>query len=396
MNSIAIFSISLVMVFLVYWFLLPKGNRSLFLLICSLIFIAWFGIGLALYFLINTAVVYMAGSYMSRRPADKGLIVRCTLIWLIASLCFFKYTNTLFDLLFKTESLFLSMSDPVYSRILLPLGISYVTFRLIHYTVETYKGNAPRSSFADFALYVLFFPTFLAGPVDRFERFYPQSGPDKRLDISDVNYGLFRIACGIIRKVFIADSLARVVMPILAVPQQHSRPLLLACMYGLSIRIYMDFAGYTDMAIGISRLFGYRIMENFNRPYLQKNIALFWRSWHISVYAWIRDYFFFPVFGHKASTLKLYLGIISTAMLFMLWHRGSSSFFILGLYCSLGFIIWQAFQELKARHPLLRRALSKRWLDPLSILITFNFVSVSQLFFIFSAKDAVSVLGAIF
>jgi len=283
-----------------------------------------------------------------------------------------------------------------FPKILLPLGISYITFRLIHYIIEVYRKNVPKSSFVDFALYVLFFPTFLAGPVERFQRFQPQTTAQKDIDISNINSGLFRIISGLIRKFIIADNLARFIMPVLHSPQNYTRIIIILCIYGLAIRIYMDFSGYTDMALGVARLFGYKIMENFNRPFLKNNIALFWRSWHISVYSWIRDYFFFPLFSSRASIYKLYLGIFISMVVFHLWHRASLGFLILGIYHGAGLIIWQLFREVLKKQPLLKRSLSRKWLDPVSTFFTFSFVSFGFIFFNFKIHNTLGIIKQIF
>ncbi|MDH3285379.1 MAG: hypothetical protein OEQ13_11605, partial [Acidobacteriota bacterium] len=258
--------------------------------------------------------------------------------------------------------------------------MSYITFRMIHYVVEVYRGKAHASSFADFASYVLFFPTYISGPVERFPAFHKQTAAEKDFDLADVNQGLYRIVSGIVKKVA-GDTLAPYVVPILAAPTEASPWVLLLAVYGLAIKVYLDFSGYTDIALGISRLFGYKIMENFNWPYLRKNIALFWRNWHISVYSFIRDYFFFPFFGRHPSTLKTSIGIFCTMLVFMLWHEASWRFVMLGVYHGAGLVAWQLTQELKRTSPALRRVLGAKAMVPVSTLLTFSFVSFSMLVF---------------
>lgn len=278
---------------------------------------------------------------------NRKLIIQFALIWLIGNLCFFKYTSVLF------KSCFWSSLEPqtFFTKIIFPLGFSFITFRLIHYIVEVYKRNIVETSFIIFALYVLFFPTFLAGPIDRFPRFYPQAIAIKRTEIDayNINYGLFRITKGLIKKVFIADNLARFTMPALYFPESYTRMVLICALYSSIIQIYMDFSGYTDMAIGTSRLFGYKIMENFNRPFFRENIVSFFRNWHISLYSWIRDYFFFPIFGHGTSRTRLYVGTFITIIVFCLWHRASMIFLLIGIIVGASFIIWLLFQEIKKR-----------------------------------------------
>lgn len=379
----------------VYWCLISTKWRSLFLLICSLFFIALFSIPYTFYFLFNVSVVYITGIFINKGYKNKKLLLQLTLIWLIGNLCFFKYINILFANILKINFIFQLFSRVGAPKILLPLGLSYITFRLIHYIIEVYRSNTPRGSFVDFALYILFFPTFLAGPVERFQRFYPQIREVSSFDTSNINYGLLRIICGLVKKIIIADNLKNVIMPVFLSPQFYNRAIIIFAIYGLAIQIYMDFSGYTDIAIGGSRLFGYKIVENFNRPFFQKNIALFWRNWHISVYSWIRDYFFFPFFGHRASNLKIYIGIFSTMMVFMLWHKISLSFLVLGVYHGLGLVIWQIFQEKKRKPLLIRQWACKHYLDPISIFFTFNFVSFSLIFFRMNFNEALQIIQRI-
>jgi alginate O-acetyltransferase complex protein AlgI len=253
-----------------------------------------------------------------------------------------------------------------------------------------------QGTFVELALYVLFFPTFLAGPVDRFQRFSPQLQGEHKFNLPDFNNGLFRLLRGIVKKFFIADNLSRLVLPTLITSQDQPRLFVVAAIYGLAIQIYMDFSGYTDMALGASRLFGYKIMENFNKPFLQKNIAMFWRNWHISVYSWIRDYFFFPFFGYRASAVKLYVGIFLSMMVFMLWHNVSIGFLILGFYHGLGLVIWQLFQEFKARYFKKRIVFARPFISFASTLFTFSFVSFGFVFFMFDGKTILEIIRKVF
>jgi alginate O-acetyltransferase complex protein AlgI len=332
---------------------------------------------------------------MSNGFRKRKLLLVVTLIWLIGNLCFFKYLAPLSSNIFSGWFRFRLLPDTVSAGILFPLGLSYITFRLIHYIVEVYRKNTPRGSFPDFALYILFFPTFLAGPVERFQRFYPQIKEVRRADISNINYGLFRIMCGLVRKIIIADNLKNIIMPVLISPSVYGRTVVVCAVYGLAVQLYMDFAGYTDIAIGAARLFGYKIMENFNRPFFQKNIALFWRNWHISVSSWIRDYFFFPFFGYRASNIKIYIGVVCSMVVFMLWHKASLSFLILGIYYGVGLAAWFFFQEVKRRYPVIATWTAKKYLDPISIFVTFSFVSFSTVFLRMDFAGSVMIIQRI-
>lgn len=420
MENLFHYLISLGLGILIYWLVLPKRWRSLFLFLMSLLFISLFNLKYVLYFLLHIVLVYLAGLYLTQVENKKKLILILTLLWLIGNLCFFKYSELFINAILGSGLRLSWMPKVTLPSLLLPLGMSYIIFRLIHFVVEVYKRKSPKCSFIDFGLYVLFFPTFLAGPVERFKPFHTQTMELKAPDLSSINQGLFRILLGILKKFVIADTLAGKgfakemiqliaakqfvvadnlsggIIHALQIPESYPRFLVLLFVYGTAIQIYLDFSGYTDMALGVSRLFGYKIMENFNRPFFQRNIALFWRNWHISVYSWIRDYFFFPFFGYRASTLKIYIGIFMTMIVFMLWHKGNLNFLLLGIYNGLGLVIWQLYQEVKRKYPTLRKWSLQPYVKPIAIFFTFNFVSVSFLFFHLDLSQIYAVVNRIF
>lgn len=396
MLKILIYLLLFVLNVSVYWLILPKKWRSLYLFGFSVLFISLFSIKYTVYFLFNTSFVYAGSRIIHQGNVHKKRIFKLLLIWIIGNLCYFKYIHLL-NTVFNKLSIYLSFLPRVeFPVLLLPLGVSYIMFRLIHYIVEVYRKKSPVSSFVDFASYVLFFPTYISGPVERFPAFHAQTTAQKDFDVSDFNYGLQRIFLGILRKFIIADNLKGIIMPVLLSPEKYNSLTVVLAIYGLAVQIYMDFAGYTDLAIGVARLFGYKIMENFNSPYLKKNIALFWRNWHISVYSFIRDYFFFPLFGYKATTLKIYMGIFSSMIVFMLWHEGSLNFLVLGIYHGFGLIFWHLFQELKRKYVFLRMKKEIFPLTALSIFLTFSFVSFGFIFFSFDFNQIKIILSAIF
>jgi alginate O-acetyltransferase complex protein AlgI len=280
--------------------------------------------------------------------------------------------------------------------ILFPVGLSYIVFRMIHYLVEIHRNNIQPAAFTDFANYVLFFPTFLAGPIERFDDFYQKSQDSQKFCGQKFNYGLFRIIIGILKKAFVADTLLRLSAPVFLSYASFPKVAVISCVYALAFGVFFDFAAYTDIAIGVSALFGYSIMENFNKPYLQKNVASFWRSWHISLYCWLRDYLFFPFSGTHASIFKLYVGILLTLLASILWHSLTPGFFILGLYYGLGLVIWQLFQKLKQRSLKIKCFFSQRWLDPLAVFFTVSFVSFGLIFVFVDIPHSLDIIKHLF
>lgn len=389
--------IVLTIVLLIYWVLVPKRWRSLFLFTASVLFISSFGIGYAVYYVLNALLVYYVGILIRKKGKNSTLLVKLTLIWLVGSLATVKYIHLFINSLFKLGSQFHIMPESTFSQLVMPLGFSYIILRLIHYIVECYRSKFPVHTFWDFGLYVFFFPTFLAGPIDRFERVQPQISRDKPIETPDINYGLFRIISGMIKKFFIADAiLLPVVIPILSSPQEFSLPEVILSIYGLAILLYMDFAGYTDMAIGVARIFGFRIAENFNKPFFQKNIAMLWRNFHITFYEFMRDYFFLPLFGYRASQAKIYFGVFITMLVTSLRHEGNLHWLLLGIYHGSGLVVWQAFQEMKRKHKRIRKAVDNRYVDSFSIFLTFSFFSFGLIFFYFDVQGIKEILTKLF
>ena len=353
-------------------------------MVVSLISVFLIDVPYACYYALNIIVLYFAGEHIQNNGIYKKLVFRTGLLWLITNLLFFKYINEVIAAFHRWEWQLTAFRPP---QIIFPIGISYLSFRLIHYLVEAYRSALPRTTLKTFSLYLLFFPTFLSGPVERFQSFHPQADRPKPLDPANITTGLYRILVGIFRKYIIADTVAAFIMPILNAPAHHPVWVVWVCVYGLIFRIYMDLAGYTDIAIGIAKLFGYTIMENFNRPLLQKNIGLYWRNWHISVYTWIRDYVFFPFFGFRSSQLKIYLGSFLIVFLFMVWHAGTLGYMVAGMYHGIGIVTWQLFRAYTRPRLALHRFLNRPFFDCLFIFMTYNFISFGVLLYTFNKKQ---------
>ncbi|MEW6101742.1 MAG: MBOAT family O-acyltransferase [Candidatus Omnitrophota bacterium] len=381
-----IFLFGLFFIIVIYWYLLPKRQRSLYLLICSLGFIALFDIAFALYYFTLIAAAYLTCLCMKERQGLKKPLFMGSVVFLIANLIFFKYFQSGFNFVWGALSSYFPVPQVKIPSIIMPLGLSFITFRLLHYVIEVSRNQIQELSFVDFALYALFFPAFLAGPIERYHNFSRQTAEVSALDYTTLSYGLWRILQGIVKKFIFADLLFGWSGEVLNSPFSYSRIAVIGSVYAGMLRLYMDFSGYSDIAIGISRLFGYKITENFDKPFLQKNIALFWRHWHISLYTWIRDYFYLPFFVYRGSRLKFYLGPVLTMLIFNLWHRSSAGFLIGGLLNGLGWIIWIAFQDMQKKLPRLRSWLNQPYLTPVSVFLTFNYVCFGTSIFFFS-KD---------
>lgn len=281
------------------------------------------------------------------------------------------------------------------ARIIIPLGISYYTFKLIHYIVETARGSLPEYTFPQFLCYMLLFPTFTAGPIQRFDHFLNNLEPawSSRLFVE----GATRIVYGLVKKLVLAAPLVAIVSegPIrlgtILQPEVGSLEAwgLLGVMY---LYIYLDFSAYTDIAIGCSRLFGIHIMENFNFPIIASNIRDYWRRWHMTLSGWCQSYVYMPVLGlYRKPLVSLYL----TFLVMGLWHAGTTTRVAWGCYHATGvaiFTFWNRFRRRRGwklfDHPVAR---------PVAIAVTQLFVSGSMAFLIFDPRgeltDSLRVLG---
>ena len=259
-------------------------------------------------------------------------------------------------------------------QVLIPLGISYYTFRCIHYLLEQYKGALPAHGFREYACYQLFLPTLLVGPIHRFPE-YQRDLRRLRWDAHLFSEGLARILFGyfkimVLGVFLVSEQLGAVVDSIGSEQpwlQTYARTIARG-VYG-----YLLFAGYSDVAIGFARLLGFRVMENFNWPFVRKNISEFWKSWHMSLTSWVREYVYLSVI---ATSRKAWLAAIATMLIIGLWHEFSFRYVLWGIWHGSGIAIWQYFQGAKQYLPAFSGVL-KVLADGVSIILTFHFVILS-------------------
>lgn len=241
----------------------------------------------------------------------------------------FKYWNFFTGLAFSFAA-----ADPLqWKNAFLPLGISFFTFEFIHYAVDRYKGTTEAGRLRDYLAFILFFPTMVAGPIKRYQDFLPNLRAPSQEFASDWNRGTTRILIGLVKKFAVADVLTAWTNHLnRADISVAPRWLLLLWIVAYGIHIYFDFSGYSDIAIGSARLFGLRVKENFNWPYLQTNIAEFWGCWHMTLYRWLIDYIFIPLGGSRVKPVLIYRNILITMMASGLWHGAALHFIAWGLW----------------------------------------------------------------
>lgn len=383
------------------YFTLPHRCRWIMLLAASYYFyIAWKAEYVIL-IIITTLVDYFAGLRMAaveQRAGRKKFLILSLSIHL-AILFAFKYFNFFNDSL---RSVFtgLNLAYPIPAfQALLPVGISFYTFKSISYIIDVYRGSKqPERHLGIFALYVSFFPQLISGPIDRSERMIPQLKSERRFDWARIAEGLRRMAWGYFKKLVIADRLAVLVNTVYDSPTDFTGVPLILATYFFAFQIYCDFSGYSDIAIGAARVMGYDLTENFRRPYFARSIADFWRRWHITLSTWFRDYLYIPLGGSRVSAARTAANLMIVFLVSGLWHGAAWTFVIWGGLHGLYLVAGQQTAGLRQRAAaLLRLDRFPRLAAGLSMLATFHLVTFAWIFFrAASLPDALYIAGHLF
>ena len=343
------------------------------LLICSYVFYGWWN---PLYLVLiawSTSVDYLAVALMatSRR---RRLWLSLSVVNNLALLGFFKYGAFVTD---NLNQLLLTLGVP-YSLpppgVLLPVGISFYVFQSMSYTIDFYRGRIEReTSLVRYATFVSLFPQLVAGPVERAGNLLPQLRRPPAITPRDISDGLSLFAVGLFKKVALADSLALYVDPVYDVPEQASGTALLFATFAFGWQIYFDFSGYTDMARGLGRLMGIRLMLNFNNPYLATSLGDFWNRWHISLSSWFKEYVYVPLGGNRGGAVATYRNIAVTMLLSGLWHGAAWTFLIWGALHALGRLATRSLERTHAYRAYVPRLVRQ--------LLVFAFVTFTWIFF---------------
>ena len=367
--------------------------RNTYLFLFSLFF--YYKSGGVFFFLliISTLTDYIAGLiiYAAKRKPVRKLFVLLSLLVNLGMLSYFKYTgfftgvfNDIFNTNLPVTDWIASISNLYLGTgfnidiIVLPVGISFFTFQTISYTMDVYRGKTkPVKNILDFGFYVSFFPQLVAGPIVRASEFVPQLYAPFRLSKREWGHALFLIVGGLIKKIIISDFISvNFVDRVFVTPLLYSGLENLLAIYGYGLQIYCDFSGYTDIAIGIALMLGYRLPVNFNSPYKAYNITDFWRRWHISLSRWLKDYLYISMGGNRKGRFRTYVNLMITMLLGGLWHGAAWRFVIWGGLHGLGLVVNKLWTKIfpSRRNP----GRIKRFI---SVFITFNFVSFCWIFF---------------
>ena len=368
---------------LAVYFLTPRAGKNAVLFLSSLLFYAWGEPKFCIFMLLSILQGYVFGRLIEKHAQNKKrskLFLTASVALSLALLAYCKYA----DFFLSSVNAVTGLSFKLL-HVTLPIGISFYTFQILSYVVDVYRGEVPaQKSFLKLGTYIAMFPQLIAGPIVRYADIAPQLD-SRQTTLEDVSSGACRFVIGLSKKVLLANVLYELIT---AFQQSRDLSVLYFWLYAVSfaLQLYFDFSGYSDMAIGLGRIFGFRFQENFNYPYISGSITEFWRRWHISLGSWFRDYVYIPLGGNRVSKAKWLRNILVVWMLTGLWHGASWNFVLWGL----GFAVLLVAEKLVYGRLLQRTHVLKHVYTLL--LVTLSFV----LFNADSVSEAFSQLGAMF
>lgn len=373
-----VFAVFLLTSLAVYW-AVPVGWRKPVLILAGCVFYIY-SVPKYLFLIIGLSViVYLAGLWIlnanrcksfftPRRVMILGVLVPALVLFV------FKYLRLAINTLNQVIGYF-SWGPPLpVISFMVPLGISFFVFEFIHYLVDLYKGKIDPGSLnlGNFLTFTLYFPTLVCGPIKRYQQFSQQLGEGAAFALDGALEGMRRIITGFGKKLILADTFS-LLTGVLATPESAGGAALAVGAYAYTMKIYFDFSGYSDIAIGTSLLFGLKVPENFDRPYLSRNVAEFWRRWHMSLSSWIRDYLFIPLGGSRVNRGRNLFNLMVAMGICGMWHGAAWNFLAWGLYHGAGLGV----------HRLFRVYIGDRFKlpTPVAVFLTFHFVVVGWIFF---------------
>lgn len=364
------FAIFLPLVFILYWFV-AKTNlkaQNLLIVVSSYVFYGWWDWRFLSLILFSTLIDYLVGLGLANeeRQSRRKLLLWISILTNLGFLGFFKYFNFFVDS-FSTAFTFFGSEIKSHSlHIILPIGISFYTFQTLSYSIDVYKKKLePTTDIIAFSAFVSFFPQLVAGPIERATNLLPQFYARRKFSYENAVDGMRQILWGLFKKMVIADNCAEIANAIFNYSEDYSGSTLILGAVFFSFQIYGDFSGYSDIAIGTSRLFGFNLMQNFNFPYFSRDIGEFWRRWHISLSTWFRDYLYIPLGGSRGTTGKTIRNIFIVFIVSGLWHGANWTFMFWGLIHALYFL------------PLLLTKSNRSHLD--NVAIGRNYPSIKEL-----------------
>jgi D-alanyl-lipoteichoic acid acyltransferase DltB (MBOAT superfamily) len=406
-----VFFVFFLIVYPVY-LLVRKSNRlmNIWLMIASYTFYGWWNPWYLLLLFGTSAIDYLMVLLMERSRRTRTFWLVISLVSNFGFLGYFKYSGFItenFNAFLAHLGLSARLPDPVvypnamlsllgvpedhfFTKVILPIGISFHTFQSMSYTIDAYKGVIQTErSFVRFLTFVSFFPQLVAGPIERAHNLLPQLQKTPTITRQDLADGLSLFLVGFFKKVALADYLAQYVDPIYGNPGQFQAPALILATVAFGWQIYFDFSGYTDMARGIALLLGFRMMLNFNNPYAATGLGDFWDRWHISLSSWFKDYVYFPLGGSRRGQIRTYVNMFLTMIISGIWHGAAWTFVVWGGLHALGRCLTRELEQTEVYRERIPR-LAKQ-------LAVFTFVTFTWIFFrAQSLTDAGLIITRIF
>ncbi len=382
-NSLA-FAIFLPIVLALYYVLPFKGQNRM-LLAASLFFYAWWDwrfLGLlALTILIDFYASHAVYRAQTHKRKKQWMLI--SVISNITVLVIFKYSNFFVQSFSEALSKLGFVVHTPTLTLVLPIGISFYTFMSMAYVIDVYRGElTPTRHLFDFALFVCYFPHLVAGPILRAPQLLPQLTHERRIKLEQIRDGISMIIIGYVRKVVIADIIAPLVSEAFSHMDTMGSGDLILRMYLFAIQLYGDFAGYSDIARGVSKLFGIELNLNFATPYLSQNITEFWRRWHISLSSWLRDYVYIPLGGNRKGKFRTYLNNFLTMLIGGLWHGANWTYVVWGALNGIYLGIHKAYLDITGK-PQKQTPELQKWtfITPFKILFTFTLAAFAFIIF---------------
>lgn len=383
------FALFFLIVYPIYLALKNTRFRLPCLLVVSYAFYALINPLYLILILCTTLLDYIAVILISK-GRHRRLWLCISIFFNLALLGFFKYGAFIADnlnVLLSSLSIPYAFPEPGF---LLPIGLSFYIFQSMSYTIDYYRGKIERErSFIKYAAFVSLFPRLLAGPIERAKNLLPQLGKTPKFSWQDISDGLSLFIVGFFKKVALADYLAIYVNKVYDAPEEFQSPALVIATFMFCWQIYFDFSGYTDMARGIARMMGIRLMLNFNNPYLASSLGEFWSRWHISLSSWFKDYLYIPLGGNRKGKFNTYRNMLLTMVISGLWHNAAWTFIIWGFVHALGRFVTRELE----RTSLYKDKIPKIFKQ----LFVFAFVTFAWIFFkAHSISDAWIIITRIF
>lgn len=393
----------MVAVFIVYW-ILPHNLRWCALLAANILFYASYEARFLLLILLLTLVSYFCAIAMTRYPNRKKLSLAISVIVTLLFLIFYKYAGFIVDTVGKITELAALDFHPTTLKLIQPVGISFFSFQIIGYLTDVYRGKQEAiTHLGKYAVFVSFFPNITSGPIERAPHFMPQLEEEKQFDYENAVCSLSLLLVGLIKKVVIADSLSKYVDAVFNNISAGTGLSFLVASLLFSVQIYCDFAGYSDMALGVAGLLGFRLTENFRQPYFADSVKQFWAGWHISLSTWLRDYVYIPLGGNRCSKARRNFNLIVTFLVSGLWHGADWTYILWGGIHGVAQVIENTVKEKFkpgvsliskiARHAITLIIVCLAWIFFRANCVSDAFYIITHLFSGGSVSDSLGVMG---